>query len=172
MSDLLPQDMTVTAPPELTYPGDILKAVAAQISALTNGALQGEVWAMELQGWLATYDFNAIVTRKGPGYGLMQIDHKLAEPYPVYVSPNCYEEEYWPPPPMGPSDPSYRRGQGAHNPQEFLALINEVLASPQARRLMEALIRQRKAMAEGDGVAKNGPPAGTVEPAQSDVASH
>jgi hypothetical protein len=172
MSELLAKDMTVTVPAELTYPGDILKAVAAQIAPLTGGLLQGEVWAKELQGWLATYDLNAIVERKGPGYGLMQVDHEIARPYPVYVSPNCFEGEYWPPPYMGaPNHPSFKRGPAANNPQEFLAFINWVMTSAEARKTLELLIRYRERSAEPNGAAKNGPPAETAATARTDVAS-
>src|SRR4051812_48356166 len=99
----LPPTITVTAPPEATYPGEILKAVAAQIAPLTGGALRGEVWSAQLQGALATYDLNAAATVKGPSSGLFRVDHALAKPYPVYVSARCFGD-VWPPPPLGPSD--------------------------------------------------------------------
>jgi len=123
MSDLLPPSLIATAP-GLTHPGEILQAIAAQIPALTNGLLLGEVIGLQLQGFLQTYEFNVILAREGPGYGLLTGDHKLTEPYPVYVSARCFGEEVWPPPPLGPSDPSYQIAPAAHNPVELLALLS------------------------------------------------
>ncbi len=67
-------------------PLEILRAVAAQIPALTGGARQGEVLTLRLPGGQLSHDLNAIVEQAGPGHGLLTVDHTVTDPDPGYVT--------------------------------------------------------------------------------------
>jgi len=117
---------------EVKAPVQILAEQAALLGQMTNNILDGRV-ENQSKGRTFTFDLNVVAPALGNYvYGILRIDYKL-EFYPLRLQSHADQAEY-----------------DCANEDDFLKVLEEVLASRKVRSIVTSLLSQSRVLHKKD----------------------